>query len=381
MGSMRQLRLPITEPQRLDALRGYKILDTLPEQAYDDITSIASLICDAPIALISLVDSDRQWFKSKIGIDAPETPRDTAFCAHAILKPGELLIVPDANRDPRFSTNPLVTHDPKIRFYAGAPLVTSEGHALGTLCVIDRVPRKLLPKQQEALRALSRQVMAQLGLRRTIDELEREMAERRRFQDLLEKYQRRLEATNAHLEAQSGTDALTGLSNRRICEERLEEEIERARRGGHSLSLLMLDVDNFKIYNDACGHSAGDEALRQIARVLQEGRRRNDIVARYGGEEFIVILPNSDAESALIIAERFRRLVEAAPWEHSPITVSIGFAILSPAWHTVRDLIGAADQALYSAKRSGRNRVVAAGLVPPVGRPSLPRSPLLPAQS
>ena len=169
---MTEALLPDDEAVRLEMLKEYAVLDTLPEQAYDDITFLASQICDTPIAVVSLVDEDRQWFKSRHGLDVSETPRDIAFCAHAILNPDALLIVEDASKDGRFSDNPMVTSDPPIRFYAGAPLVTSTGHALGTLCVIDRKPRQLSPGQLDTLRALSRQVIAQLELRRTATELQ-----------------------------------------------------------------------------------------------------------------------------------------------------------------------------------------------------------------
>ena len=154
------------ESQRLKALSEYHILDSAPEQAFDDLTSLAAQICGCQIALVTLVDKDRQWFKSRVGLDVEETPREQAFCAHAIAQPEQLMIVPDAKLDDRFAENPLVTADPKIRFYAGAPLLTGQGMALGTLCVIDRVPRIMEPKQLAALRILGRQVSYQLELRR-----------------------------------------------------------------------------------------------------------------------------------------------------------------------------------------------------------------------
>lgn len=156
--------LPANEEARLNALRRYDILDTSPEAAFDDLTRLASYICGTPIAMVSLVDSDRQWFKSKVGIDADETAREVAFCAHAILDT-DLFVVPDTARDARFADNPLVTSDLNIRFYAGMPLVTEDGHAIGTLCTMDRVPRELTEAQKEALHTLARQALAHLQLR------------------------------------------------------------------------------------------------------------------------------------------------------------------------------------------------------------------------
>ncbi|XCN75428.1 MAG: GAF domain-containing protein [Candidatus Electrothrix aestuarii] len=147
------------------------MLDTTPEQAFDDITLLASFICETPISLITLLDETRQWFKAKVGLAVSETPREVAFCNHA-LNQSEMLIIEDARRDERFSGNPLVTGDPNIRFYAGSQLVTPDGYPLGTLCVIDQKPRELSPDQLQALEALSRQVISQLELRRASSELQ-----------------------------------------------------------------------------------------------------------------------------------------------------------------------------------------------------------------
>lgn len=159
--------LPDDEAIRLCALQQYHVLDTDPESGFDDITRLTVQLCDTPIALVSLVDAHRQWFKSKVGLDVTETPRDVAFCSHSILQQ-DVLIVPDTLQDARFATNPLVTFDPFIRFYAGVPLITPTGEALGTLCVIDQVPRTLTSQQIEGLRVLSRQVVNQLELRRSL---------------------------------------------------------------------------------------------------------------------------------------------------------------------------------------------------------------------
>jgi len=175
--------LPENEAARLDALHQYKILDTEPEAAFDDFTRLAAHICGTPIALISLIDDSRQWFKSKVGLDVTETSRDVAFCAHALLQPKDVLIVSDTLLDQRFATNPLVSSDPHIRFYAGAPLITPENQALGTLCVIDSKPRQLSPKQVEALEALSRQVITQLELRRNLAERKRDIEALRQAAD------------------------------------------------------------------------------------------------------------------------------------------------------------------------------------------------------
>lgn len=159
--------VPPNEQERLEALRSYGILDTEVEEDFDAITRFAAHLCGTPIALVSLVDATRQWFKSKIGVEVTETSRDLSFCAYTILQ-SETLVVPDTQIDGRFSNNPLVTSDPNIRFYAGAPLQTDEGLGLGSLCVIDRIPRNLTPEQIEGLRVLGRAVVTNLHLRRAL---------------------------------------------------------------------------------------------------------------------------------------------------------------------------------------------------------------------
>lgn len=174
-----QAALPSNETERLEALHRYEILDSPSERVFDDFTFLASHICGTPIALITLLDAERQWFKSKLGLDIDETPREVSFCSHAILHPDEVLHVPDATQDARFADNAFVTGQPNVRFYAGAPLVAPCGCALGALCVVDMVPRELTQAQRQALSALGRQVVAQLELRRQSADLERTLKKSR----------------------------------------------------------------------------------------------------------------------------------------------------------------------------------------------------------
>lgn len=348
------------ESERIEALRAYDVLDTPPEPAFDDVVRMTSYLCGTPIAVISLVDEHRQWYKAKIGVEAAETPREHSFCTHAILDPTKVMIVPDATRDPRFADSPLVTGPPHIRFYAGAPLVTPSGAAIGSLCAIDRRPRTLDDEQIEMLRALSRVVIAQLELRSSVAAMGGVLAERERYVEQLERYQKQLEEASVRLDALSATDELTGIANRRTFQARLEDEVAAARRYRRPFALVLVDVDHFKAINDQFGHPAGDEVLRRVARLLKDSVRGHDLVARYGGEEFAILLPAAGREATLVIAERCRRAIERAEWPDRPVTASLGAAILEDLRGGATEILAAADKALYASKHDGRNRTTVA---------------------
>ncbi len=349
--------LPPNEAARLAALQLYDVLDSAPELAYDDITQLAAFICDTPVALINLVDDDRQWSKSKVGIEFTQVPRRHSMCAHALLDPTGVTIVPNAAQDPRFADNPMVTSEPNIRFYAGAPLIVPGGDVLGTLCVMDRVPRELSAGMIDALEALARQVVSLLELRRMAGRLKRQASELEQRQVQLEVYQRRLQEMNGVLAQQSTTDPLTSLKNRRAFDALMNGESSRTERSGSPLALAIFDVDQFKAFNDEFGRLAGDEALRQVASIIHSHARTYDHAARYGGEEFAVVLPDTRLDAAKVVAERIRGAIEVFNWPLRPITVSVGVATTTSAQGSM-NIVERADKALYLAKSAGRNRVV-----------------------
>lgn len=317
-----------SEAARLRAVDRYDILDTSAEEGFDRITRIASRLLGTPIALVSVIDERRQWFKSRVGLEVTEAPRSTAFCDHAI-RDSSVMVVPDALADERFKANPLVIGNPNIRFYAGAPLRTRDGHNLGTLCVIDRTAREFTGDQKRLLQDLANLVMDQMELR------------------LL-----------------AGTDPLTGAFNRRRFMGALEQEWSRVKRYRRALAVLMLDIDHFKKVNDTWGHGVGDEALKRLAEACHASLRSHDIFARFGGEEFGVLLPEVSELHAVAVAERLRQRVAdleiPADGQTIRITVSVGIAHVDGAEGDVpaaAKLIEAADDALYAAKSEGRNRI------------------------
>ena len=368
---MFKLPPPPDESRRLAALRRYDILDTPHERAFDDLAAVAAGVCAAPVALVSLVDEARQWFKAAVGIDLAETCRGDSFCDHAIRRPG-LTVVPDARLDPRFAANPFVTGPPNIRFYAGAPLIDPDGFALGTLCVIDTAPREMSDLQRSTLAALARQAVDQLLLRKTAADLRRQIDRRA--------------AAERRVRHQSLHDALTGLPNRLLFLDRLDACLARSRREpGHHFAVLFLDLDRFKVVNDSLGHAAGDAVLREVAARLRRGLRSGDgvyreslregcrqahTVARLGGDEFTVLLDClRHPADAVRVADRLRLALARPVSVPTPAgglrevacAASIGIAngtpltgtIAGPAYARAADLLRDADAAMYRAKSAG----------------------------
>jgi len=309
------------------------------DQATDDLLGafvrVASDLVGAPICGVSLVGEDEQFFKALRGLEAGCTPRDSAFCAHAILSPGEVMVVPDLQADPRFRSNALVTGDPNLRFYAGAPLFGRRGNAVGTLCVLDQQPRSLTPEMVERLRDLARGASAALSLRRAIGEVHRA----------------------------ARTDTLTGLLNRAGMAEALAEEDAR------ELCIVMIDLDGFKPINDTYGHAGGDKALAEVARRLVAAVREGDKVARPGGDEFVVLARGLGGPAAgMALARRIHAsLADTFVLNGStvPLRASIGFA--AGQREDAATLMERADAALYEAKRAGRGVTRAAEARPARG--------------
>jgi diguanylate cyclase (GGDEF)-like protein len=316
---------PANEDQRLAALRALEILDTPAEPGFDRVTNLVSRLLDVPMALVSFIDVERQWFKSCIGIDVSETAREHAFCAHAILA-ADVFEVPDATRDDRFRDNPLVTGAPYVRAYVGAPLVTREKQRVGTLCAIDTRPRDFTPEQLASLVDLAAIVVDELELRR----MQKQLTELAR------------------------TDELTKLPNRRAMRDRLDLLATEAARG-RKFTVTIADIDFFKKVNDTHGHGVGDEVLVAVATALQVSIRKSDLVARMGGEEFCIVQTDVDPDLAMILAERLRLAVAAVAL---PVAVTASFGVVHSSISTNPDeMLELADAALYRAKANGRNRV------------------------
>lgn len=346
------------EAARLASLQRHAIVETPPERAYDDIVRLACAICGTPAAAITLVDRDRQWFKASIGLDHADMPRSESICAVAIRTPRETLEVRDVLADASMPMRPTDLQGELLRFYAGAPVVAVDGHALGTVCVLDRLPRELTPMQREGLEALARQTQHLLELRLCTLEQQGLAHEREVVARKLEHEREDLQRRHDDLKHAASHDPLTGLLNRTALEQLRSrpEAMQRLEVAGYSLAVV--DIDLFKRVNDRYGHLLGDRALRAVADVIAACIREGDLAVRFGGEEFLLVLPGTPLSGAYEVAERVRVQMSTVPLPFA-ITVSVGVAAGDPQVDTPEQVFGRADQALYRAKAGGRNRVVA----------------------
>ena len=305
---------PLDETARLMSLNSLKILDTQPEERFDRITRMAKQVFDVEICLISLVDSQRQWFKSKQGLEACETSRAISFCGHAILS-DEILLVNDATADPRFADNPLVTDDPCIRFYAGCPIHGPGRHRIGTLCLIDSSARDFSTADQEMLADFGKLVEDELALL-----------------------------------SQTTVDELTGISNRTGFNTVARHMLSLCRRTDTRADLVFFDLNDFKQVNDTHGHAAGDDLLKLFARLLTKCFRSADVVARIGGDEFVVLMTGSDCPEVAL--KRLRQHAEdSAELVQGKLCWSVGRVTFDPDQHdTLESLIADADSRMYADK-------------------------------
>lgn len=317
----------LEERWRLTTLKSFDVLDTPCEDVFDRIARTAQRAIGTPMAAISLVDADREWYKSRIGVADAEMSRGISFGTHTI-KRETVMVIEDAERDPTFARSPLVTGPPFIRFYAGAPLIANNGQRIGALCTMDSRPRILSELERNVLVDLAAMVVRELELRRIVT-----------------------------------YDVLTGACSRGQFFNLADREQARAQRYRTPLSLFVMDLDRFTKINDTFGRGVGDRVLKEAVDACQNALRAHDLVGRLGGEEFAALLPQTDGEGAVVAAERVRRKLEslrlAIDGKTVAFTASFGVAALKGADDTVKAMIGRAGDALGAAKRDGRNRVFA----------------------
>jgi diguanylate cyclase (GGDEF)-like protein len=320
---LKKPEIPQDEETRLEALRSLDILDTKAEERFDRLTRMAKRVFGVPIALVSLVDENRQWFKSCTGLSTRETPRDISFCGHAILG-NQIFIIPDASKDDRFADNPLVLNEPNIRFYAGCPIKTLNGAKLGTLCIIDRKPRTLDEEDLETLRDLASMVEQELAA------------------------------------VQMATvDDLTNITNRRGFMLLAQHSLNRCYRDEVPASLVFFDLNHFKPINDRFGHAEGDRALTAFAEKMSNAFRESDLFARLGGDEFVALLTKTPKELAEHVVERLERLIEKHNKEAKrgyDISFSYGIVEYNPDKHpTAEALLADGDSLMYQRKAHSSN--------------------------
>ena len=311
--------LPIDETQRLISLHSLHLLDTPEEDRYDRITRMAKRLFDVDICLVSLVDTNRQWFKSKVGVTACETGRDISFCGHAILH-DEIFVISDAAADGRFADNPLVTGPMQIRFYAGYPIKGPNGHRIGTLCIVDSKPRQLSSDEIRTLRDLGAMVE---------DEI--------------------------RITSEAVVDELTQVANRRGFHMFANNTLSVCRRTGTPAELAFFDLDGFKAINDTYGHAAGDDLLKHFAGLLVKCFRDADAIGRLGGDEFVVLLVGSDGNSDVALNRLHAMAADSECEIRQQLAWSVGIIRFDPERHsTIDSLLVEADSDMYDNKVSKR---------------------------
>ncbi len=352
--AMMEAPIPADDLARVASLRSMDLIATPADPVLDGITRLARRIGQVPMALLSLVDAERQWFLSRVGLDASEAPRRTSFCGHAIVQK-TAFVIPDARHDIRFADNPVVTGPPFVRSYAGLPLRNSDGHVIGTLCLIDTRPRRFEDGVLAAMTDLAR--LAEVAL------------ENRRMGET----QRQLVADLDVARREALLCPLTQAWNRRGFDLLYQREATKATREGLPLGLAMLDIDHFKRINDTHGHEVGDRVIHLFADNLRSTARAYDIVCRIGGEEFVVLMPGLPADGLegtglkLLAAVRGQGVLPVdadAPPPHR-FTTSIGMVAIGPGMAEGNQALAVrrADEALYRAKTAGRDRL---DMAPPI---------------
>lgn len=312
---MKEPQVPLDETVRLLSLHSLRIMDSAPEERFDRVTRMAKRLFDVDICLVSLVDSDRQWFKSKQGLDACQTPREVSFCGHAILQE-RAFVVEDAHADERFADNPLVTGDPTVRFYAGYPVHAPDGRRIGTLCLIDKKPRSFSEGEAQTLKDFAALVDDELASA-----------------------------------AQINVDELTKIANRRGFQQVALHLLPLCERNSLDVEVLFFDLDGFKAINDTFGHKAGDEALQSFAKLLLKSFRNSDVVARLGGDEFVVMMAGQRvfADRALSSMRKLAQEIKGDFAQH--LNWSVGRIKFNPEEHRdIGDLLRAADELMYAQK-------------------------------
>lgn len=317
---MQEPKLPDNEAERLLTLRSLNILDTKPEERFDNITLLTQRVFKVPIALVSIVDESRQWFKSCIGLPVSETGRDISFCGHTILT-DTALVIPDTFKDSRFSDNPLVLDEPKIRFYAGYPIKAPNGSKLGTLCIIDREPREFSDTDITVLGDFAALVEREISI--------------------------------SYL---ASIDELTGISNRRGFMTLAQHELNRSKRDNSPVSLIFFDLNKFKEINDTFGHAEGDKALIEFVTTIKNVLRDSDIFGRIGGDEFVLLLSNTTELQAKDVLTRCQNLLDNYNLKMDrdyTISFSHGMVNLNPIQQdSIENILLEADSLMYQNKES-----------------------------